>query len=278
MERKIIECINEYVNYLEYIQNCQRSRADDLKGYDNLVIENKTIASGRKYYYCKKPGESRYRYLGKDGCEDVLLIKEARYYKESLSLIQTNLDVCKKLLDKFRLTDYDSINEHLPLSYKDPVMLLPHTHKNTRGTRWKEEREAYKESCGPWYPEDLKDRTTDGSMVRSKSEALIYNQYYNYDATFVYELPIRLRTGQVRHPDFSILSELDWTTVILHDHQGMYGMPDKRRKYEEDMCLYWQNGFIPGVNIFYTFDDPRGGFDISPVHDIMKTKIRPQHL
>ena len=284
MEKKIIQSISEYVNYLENVCDNQLARQDDLKGYEGIRLKYITKPNGVRYYYYQPPDakpkaghkSKEFKYLGPESREEVGLIKEVHYYDKSIPAIQTNLDVCHNLLDKFRFTDYDSINEILPKTYRNPPLRIAMGRITPSAQKWKEEKEAYKASCGPWFPEDLKVRTADDSMVRSKSEGLIYNQYLSFEATFVYELPIKLRSGQIRHPDFTILSEVDWSSIILHDHEGMYGFEKERRRYNEDMYLYWQNGFIPGLNIFYTFDDPRGGFDIGVVRDIMNTKIRPE--
>ena len=37
---------------------------------------------------------------------------------------------------------------------------------------------------------------------------------------------------------------------------------------------YLKNGYIQGLNIFYTFDGLDGGFDKSPIENILRTKIR----
>lgn len=286
MEKKIIETVNEYVDYLETVCGNQRARLEDLKDYERVQLKHITKPSGKKYYYIQTTGAEpeadhkhrTFKYLGSDSCEEVGLIKEAHYYKQSIPFMQTNLKLCHRLLDKFRFTDYDSINEVLPKTYKNPALHMPADRIDSKAQKWKAEKEAYKASFGSWFPEDLKVTTADRKKVRSKSEALIYNEYLNQGATYVYELPIVLESGVTRHPDFTILSEVDWTTFILHDHEGMYGFEKERKRYNEDMHLYWQNGFIPGINIFYTFDDPNGGFDISVVRDIMNTKIRPGKL
>lgn len=297
MEREIIESITEYVNYLEVVQNNQKKRLDDLKDYDSIRLKVMIRPSGKRYYYRKveKPATAiidesgpeltsephtkrrdSYKYLGTESCEEVSLIKEANYYTESLETIGSNLKACRKLLDTFRLTDYDSVNAAMSIAYKDAKLQIANSSRSYEAASWKAEKEAYKDSCGPWYPEGLKVTTADRKKVRSKSEGMIYNQLFWQNLTFVYELPITLPCGITRHPDFTLLSEIDWRSIVLIDHEGMYGFEKDRKRYERDMYMYWQNGFIPGVNIFYTFDDPSGGFDISTIQNVIDTRIRPK--
>ena len=111
-------------------------------------------------------------------------------------------------------------------------------------------------------------------MVRSKSEALIYNFLLEAGYTFVYELPVK---GSYRtfFPDFTILSEIDFKTEIRIEHQGMYSKNDYRDRSEAREYDYWSNGFLPSRDVYFTFDDNRGGFDIGPIIEILKSRVRP---
>ena len=277
MEEKIINCLTEYVDYLELVEKNQSDRAKDLSGFESITLSSFTKPSGRKYYNYKRPGFKKFKYLGKETCEDVQNVKEAHYYKISIPKIRTNLELCRQTLQRLERTDYDSIVEVLPKVYSGAALKTESVfRKNDLARDWKARNEAYKESKGPWFPEDLTCTTVDRKKVRSKSEALIYNHYYNENCTFVYELPIELFQGIMRHPDFTVLCETDWSSFILHDHEGRYGFNEDRKRYNNDMYLYWKKGFIPGINIFYTFDDPNGGFDITVVQNIIDTRVRPR--
>ena len=277
MEKEIVRTITKYVNYLENVKGAQTKRADDIKDWDNITLIPLKKKRGQQYYRSRRKGDEKFKYLGSEDNPNVENIKEIHYLKDSLVRIDANLNVCYSLLDKLERTDYDSIDDALPQVYRgaklrNSKLLLP----DSAAARWKEEAEAYKLSKGPWYPQDLKVTTADKNMVRSKSEGLIYNHYLYKEITFVYELPLELDGGRtIRHPDFTILTETDWCSTILHDHQGRYGFEEDRERYNNDMYLYWKNGFVPGVNIFYTFDDIDGGFDITVVQNIIDTKIRP---
>ena len=111
-------------------------------------------------------------------------------------------------------------------------------------------------------------------MVRSKSEALIYNFLLEAGYTFVYELPLK-GTHRTFFPDFTILSEIDYKTEIRIEHQGMYGKDDYRDRSEAREYDYWSNGFLPGRDVYFTFDDNKGGCDIGPIAEILKSRVRP---
>ena len=92
--------------------------------------------------------------------------------------------------------------------------------------------------------------------------------------TFVYELPTKVGS-KIRYPDFTILSEVDYKTTILIEHQGMLDQEIYRNHFKNRICDYWYAGYIQGVNIFFTFSRIDGSLDMEPILDIIQLKIRP---
>ena len=50
-------------------------------------------------------------------------------------------------------------------------------------------------------------------------------------------------------------------------------------KYKDDSEVreydYWKNGMLPNRDVYFTYDDNRGGFDIGPIIDILRLRVRP---
>ena len=124
------------------------------------------------------------------------------------------------------------------------------------------------------YPEELTQPTIDGNMVRTKSEALIYNALYEAGYTFVYELPLQ-GDSRLFYPDFSILSEIDYKTVIRIEHHGMMGDESYRNKAEVREYDYWNNGYLPNRDVYFTYDDRNGKCDFTPIAEILFCRVRP---
>ena len=118
-------------------------------------------------------------------------------------------------------------------------------------------------------------------MVRSKSEALIYNYFLDLGITFIYELPLEIKygyKGRLLLPDFTIHSEIDLRRIIYLEHQGMMSNTQYRSKFNETIYKYWLNNYIPERDVFFTFDLPNGGFDDTPVKSIINRHIRSAFL
>lgn len=272
MESNYLMQAKKYLNELVDAKDMQTRRLNEIGSYGDVILKKRTQPSGTAYYYAQERNSKALKYLGKEGGDTINLIKEYRWLKESLSAISSNIAVMEKSLGKLKATDYESINSLLPSSYKDP-RLSGFVKTSMKADNWKKQAEALKERSNVYMPEELKIKTNDGNMVRSKSEALIYNYLLHAGVNFVYELPLRLRNRMII-PDFTLLSEFDYQTEILIEHQGMIGNVQYRNKFAEKMYQYLREGYVQGVNIFYTFDNVDGGLDMTPVEDLVRYKVK----
>lgn len=254
------------------MKDVQSRRVKELKSYESACLNYRLGCNDKPYYYIRNRRANRSVYLGSESCEDVKLIKEYRYLKKSLEVIGQDIQCLQEAAKGLHDVDYDSINESLPKLYRGAEIKGVRSN-NAAARKWKEEAEAHKAKFKPYRPEELKVPTNDGKFVRSKSEAMIYNLLLLHGITFVYELPVRVGT-QTFWPDFTILSEIDYKTEILLEHQGMMSTQFYRDRFFEKQYMYWEAGYIQGVNIFYTFDGPGGSLSLSPVYDLIRNVVR----
>ena len=278
MVRKYLISTQKVVNSLLQTQKLQRARLEELSEYGGLALKVDKTPAGGAYYSVTHTNSTRgtrsYKYLGKEPNDTVSRVKEVRHLKEALKITEKNISLLEKVLKGVKPVDRHSVDQILPAVYRDAVLTAPGS-KDPRAVLWKKQAEAYKATVPPYKPEELIHPTDDGSFVRSKSEALIYNQLLRLGITFVYELPTKTKT-KTRFPDFTLLSEVDYKTVILIEHQGMMSEPEYRVRFGDRVYDYLQANYISGINIFYTFDSIRGSVDMNPILDIIKLKIRPE--
>ena len=272
MEKKVINAVNQYLKQAEQLRAIQKKRADELHKYKSVYMK-KSGNGHNTYYYVREKDNSTGKYIGREETEAVRRIKEARFIQELNTRLDYNIGLFEHFADEIKITDFEIVNQNIPKVYQSAKMIsLKST--DEKAQIWKNNAELTKLRSDTYLPEELNIRTNDGNMVRSKSEAMIYNYLLSMGVTFAYELPIKVG-GRYCSPDFILLSEIDYKTEIIIEHQGMLSNQHYRNRFNEKLYNYYCNGFVQGINIFYTFDDIDGGLDLTPVENIVRTVIRP---
>ena len=273
---------NKILHALLQIERTQNARIEELKKYEGLSLKYDKGLGGKGYYSVTqgpgRDGVRTFHYLGKESNDTVRFVKELRHLKKSLDVLTKDIRILKLVQSELEDFDMESIDKRLPATYRRSL-LNANTSVDPRATLWKREAEMRKKNYiaihGVFHPEELIHPTDDGSMVRSKSEALIYNLLLRHGITFVYELPLKTK-HKTRFPDFTLLSEVDYRTIILIEHQGMMDEPEYRERFKKRVYEYLCSGYISCINIFYTFDGIDGSINTNPILDIINLKIRPQ--
>ena len=272
MEKKQIIEIENMVHDMKSRKQVQLNRIEELSEYSKYRLQRKKSSNGTWHYTSVCRGEGSRLYLGSDNSDAVIAIKEYCYLNKSLKVINKNLKALEDSLAQMEETDYDHINSLLPDTYRNPK-IQGLCSGNKKALQWKEKAEALKARHEIYKPEELTVTTDDGNKVRSKSEGMIYNYLLSAGVAFVYELPMKLRNGMV-WPDFTLLSEQDYSTEIIIEHQGLMGNDYYRKRFGDKVYKYIQEGYVQGDNIFLTFDSADGGLDITPIKDIVRNKIK----
>jgi ATP-dependent exoDNAse (exonuclease V) alpha subunit len=85
--------------------------------------------------------------------------------------------------------------------------------------------------------------TSDGTLVRSKSEVIIYDRLKAKGLKPSYERPLTLG-GVTKWPDFTIVDDASGITFYW-EHLGMLGDPGYRRRWEAKLNWYRENKILP---------------------------------
>ncbi|MBP3895114.1 MAG: hypothetical protein J6D07_01470 [Mogibacterium sp.] len=272
MRDRVFYNMEEYLDDLKRRRDSESRRFNELADYSKFKLKRRKSPSGKWYYYGYETDDAHMKLIGDDNNDKVNRIKEFRYLEKSLRTLDDNIRIVEDALKSMRNTDFESVNLLLPGTYRDAKMGMVTADERSR--KWKESAEALKARREVYRPEDLKNRTDDGTYVRSKSEMIIYNYLLSIGVTFVYELPMRIQNRFVV-PDFTLLSEADYETEIIIEHQGLMEMDSYRNRFGEKVYMYLNAGYVPGKDIFFSFDSSDGGFDKRPIEVIVKNFIRP---
>lgn len=246
-----------------------KGKSKELSCYDGFLLKDKAKKQSHPYYSIKRPGELHYSYAGDAGNSEVQAVREYRYYKEALKVIEKNILAMESFLDIYRQTRADYINDLLPKVYRLPrrdalLKLEPEIDK------WLSEKRQIKSRYPIFNPAGLTATAFDGTPMRSRAECIHYEAFYIYNVPCIFELPYET-ANDVLSPDFTALDVFLMEPKIF-EHLGNWFHKDlvKRRQYRAESIDRWdqlgQLGFYPEINLMLTFGAGEASFDAQAIH------------
>ena len=273
MEKKMLNMGRRLLRLLTEKQDHLNKEYEKLYPYRDIVMRTSYRRKEGKTYYQRQTPEGR-KYLGTGENEIVKRIKKAKYISCELDMINSDISLLTKLLNDYRIVSHETVDSRLPKVYRlhslDYYEDLPDA-----GKEWMRRKEAEKAEYGPWHPEGLIHTVSNGIKVRTKSEMAIAEILLRNGIPFVYELPHVLKNGKIVHTDFTILSTIDYKTEILLEHEGSMADSGYRDKHAWRVENYYLSGYVPNVNIFFTYDGMNGSVDGESIQRIVDGWFRP---
>ncbi len=95
--------------------------------------------------------------------------------------------------------------------------------------------------------------TKKGERVRSKSEKMIADTFFQLGIEYKYECPILLNGYGTVYPDFTILSK-KLRKEVYWEHDGRMDDPEYAEKAVRKIDSYVRTGIIPGDRLIITFE------------------------
>ena len=244
-------------------------RLDHLKDYKGSYLRRVNPGKKKYYYLVRHRGSKTYRYLGLSGQQEITNVREVRFLEEAIRRIDRNIALMKTLADGFISFDPSSICESLPKIYRCKVPPVSDLYER-EGARWKADRLKYQKRFPENYPENKRHTTTDRVMVKTISELTLYEMFKAAGLVQVYELPLAMNDyGPPLYPDFTILSPVDMKTEIIVEFAGRLDSWSYCKDFGERVSRYINNGYIPGMNLFFVFGDKDGNIDSAQIERVI---------
>lgn len=251
---------------LRTVYNRRRERVKDMSEYRLKISHSR----GRKYFSCWKKGESK-RYLGKRDFPLVRKIQELHLCEKMLELIDENINLLDNLKATFHVLNAENVRRAMPSTYV-PEDLEAQFQDRSFPIRWKKQMEKIKKAHSSYRPEELTVATRDGTKVRSRAEAMLYDLFTAMGLVVIYEFPIKIG-NRILVPDFLILHPKTMR-VYVWEHLGMWFHRDYSRRYRERFCEkteeYAKIGFVMGLNLIASYEKPHGGIDMSIMQELCR--------
>jgi len=121
-------------------------------------------------------------------------------------------------------------------------------------------------------PEELIHTSSRGEKLRSKSELLIAETYYNLGIEFRYEEVIKVGRYDFA-PDFAFIDFEG--NPFFHEHAGMMGDIKYRNRHKWKMARYEEAGIVPWKNLIITYDYD-DHINMQEIHAIIDGMVKPR--
>ena len=129
------------------------------------------------------------------------------------------------------------------------------------------EKEDYK--TNPYCLEEKVYITKKGDYVRSKSEVLLADMYFELGIPYRYEAQICLKNGKKKYPDFTLLKVFT-SEIIYHEHMGLMDNDEYRQANLVKLDEYRKSKIYPGKNLIITYEAEGSYLNIQEIQEMVK--------
>lgn len=175
-------------------------------------------------------------------------IKQRRYIKEGLPVLEKRIRACERFLKNNIYYDPLKIEKSLNECYSGLMDLGIFLKNDLTAEEW-DKINRYKNPT----PFIEKHYTAAGELCRSKSEALIGTRLEQREERYWYDTALKLFDGRIIYPDFKIYQPRRRRLVVL-EHFGMIDDPGYSAKSFKRLEDYSKSGFYLGLNLFFTYE------------------------
>ena len=245
------------------------------KAIKKAELEKETFPEGRlrvshgegekyRFYRVVDSCDSTGEYLTKENGDAVRSLAQKDYNKLFLKEAIEEEKRLRRINDYLKKKNANSIYEKLTPARKDKVdpYIIP---DYIYAAEW--EAKPYKTNT--YMPERKIYDTKKGDKVRSKSEAMLADMFFDLGIPYHYEQALNLKYGGVRYPDFTLL-KVGTREEIYFEHFGLLDDEEYRNGSLQKLDEYRTNGIYPGKNLLFTYETVENPLDIKGIRKMIK--------
>ncbi len=217
-----------------------------------------------RYYHMLRKGDTTGTYIPQKDKKKIVLLAQKAYNRQFLDVAKRELEILKETMDHLRRNNADEVFRGLAVPRRELVTPYIQTDE-LFAQEWKEK--SYIQSR--YREEEKKYEARNGEKVRSKSEAILADTLCELGIPYRYEQVLKLKSGQVRYPDFTLLKVRTREEFYL-EHFGMLDEDEYRRHNLQKLDEYRDNGIYPGKNLLITYETADSPLDIIGIKKMLK--------
>ncbi|WP_155837991.1 hypothetical protein [Butyrivibrio sp. FCS014] len=258
------------------INEIKRTVDGRLKNAPDGTLRITTTKNQYQYIHCKQEQYKQEQYkqeqYKQEQCGQVQCTETSNNQKFKLSYIKKeNLSLAKQLAQKSydqkikKLVDRrEKQLERLTKEYSDDEIVAIYNNLNHKRKELVIPVEpTYEQLLAQWKSvpyvgRDFKDVKTEiytkkGERVRSKSEKILADMFYDMGVEYKYECPLHLKGYGIVYPDFTFLSRKTYEEIYW-EHDGRMDDPEYAEKAIRKIDHYTRNEIIPGQRLIITYE------------------------
>ncbi len=215
---------------------------------------------------CKSPTRTQYYLRTDNNCSTGTYIPKG---KRQLAADIAQRDYLEKIICTSEVELHQLLNLQKKLKNSQPESVFPNLSEARKELvsplfipeddfikQWSQ-RDYEKKPFPDDYPEYY---THKGERVRSKSEIILADTFYNMDIPYHYEHPIKL-DRITYYPDFLVLNKRTQQEFIW-EHLGMMDNPIYAENVVKKINDYCKHGYFPGVNLILSWETSNNPLNI----------------
>ena len=125
----------------------------------------------------------------------------------------------------------------------------------------------------PFAPDADVYTTSKHEKVRSKSECIIADALARNNIPYRYEFPLKLKNGDICHPDFLCLN-LRTRQEFIWEHFGMMDSPDYLERTIKKLNTFAENKIFPGKNLIITMESKKNRLKTEQVESLINEFLK----
>lgn len=200
-------------------------------------------------------GKKTRKYINKQNLELAKNLAQKSYLQKIKLIIEKRINALKVMLRDYNEDEIDQIYENLHPYRKCLFEPLIATKKSIIN-KWKDM--PYQSNIK--FSSNHKIYTNKGERVRSKSEKILADKFFELGIDYKYECPLKLKDGSIIHPDFTFINP-HTCDEIYWEHHGLMDNPKYLEKTLNKLERYEKNGIFRNHRLIVTYESSTHNLD-----------------
>ena len=246
------------------VKKALRAAEKEAKSFPEGRLRISTSGKQCRYYELPPGGDKFGKYIPVGEAKLAKALAQKDYNIQFCKRAKEELGILERFIKQEKYRNADLAFSELAGSRKalvNPYLLSDELFAK----QWQEEhfpRESF-------YTESKLFDTKRCEKVRSKSEAILADIFYDYGIPYHYEKPLYLKSGETKYPDFTLL-DVKRRKELYWEHLGLLDDYEYRISNLKKLDKYRENGIYTGKNLIITFEMPEVPLDIKGIRSMVE--------